>query len=406
MMAANGTASLELVWNPMKAGIFKDVVQLTDSKGNKKDVYLTMKAIEVKKPGVKKSWQAPPAMPKRLKTSPQRPVVKKQAVMQQKASLLKSTTVQDNRLASPVVSKTRPLADSNLNATNIFNAEGMNFSNLDNLFAPIPLGKENKSPITPPNFTEMFNDIKFTPRTETIPKESSCLEYLASLPTPKGEMLSERNRPSSPERVRFTIPEMSITKLDTPNMKNVTDMSVMAQMPTPSGIYGETSLRPSKGDTIKIERDTPARANTTNFDPHVFSTLTKLPKKIDEEDSFAGKELFFDALEEMSFATPKPLGSMERFSSETYVKCSISPMSVHEDEIHTTTGPVMDKTRVVTPPPPLSMIEEESEVDTTSQINQEQLQSKTFNVKDHNRTPPNLHKKAVEEVILKVFFVS
>lgn len=407
VITANGIASLELVWNPSKGGIFKDVVQLTDSKGNKKDVYLTMKSIEVKKAGAKKTWQAPPVMPKRLKTSPKRAVVKKEVVLQQKASILKRSVQDNNRLASPITSQIRPLGDSNLNGTNIFNAEGMNFSNLDNLFASNRLNKENKSPITPPNPGGLYTDIKFTPRTETIPKESSSIEYLASLPTPKGEMYIETRRHFSPERVRFTIPDIS--KLNTPNPVNASDMSVMAEMPTPTGLYGEMS---HKIMTIKSEKDTPARANTTNFAPHIFSTLTKQAMTVGDEDSLGGKELFFDALED-TFGTQKALGSLERlstdtyiksenlerFSSETYVKCPISPMTVHEEELgQTIAQPVMDKTRILTPPPPLSMIEEESEVDTTSHVRQDGLQSKTFNVNDRNKTPPNLHKKAVEEV--------
>lgn len=366
-----------------------------------------MKSIEVKKLGAKK---APPVMPKRLKTSPQRPVVKKQMVLQQKASILKRS-VQDTRVASPVREKTRPLKDSNLNGTNIFNGDGMNFSNLDNLFVPNQLNKENKSPVTPPNIGGLYKDIKFTPHTYTIPKESSNLEYLASLPTPKGDTYNENRHQASPERVRFYLPEMSIMKLTTPSIINASDISVMAQMPTPTGLYNEMAHK-----TVTMKAETPARANTTNFAPHIFSTLTKMAMKVENEDSLGGKELFFDALED-TFGTPRPLSSLERlstetyvqvdngerFSSETYVKCQSSMMGHEELVVH----PVMDKTRVITPPPPLSMIEEESEVDTTSHVHGGGLQSKTFNMNDvHNKTPPNLHKKAVEQVSSRNVFAN
>uniref|UniRef100_A0A336KZE0 CSON002493 protein n=1 Tax=Culicoides sonorensis TaxID=179676 RepID=A0A336KZE0_CULSO len=397
----HSSVSLQIVWNPVKVGIFKDVVQLTDSKGNKKDIYLALKAIELKKPGSKKQWTAP-VLAKRLKASPQKAPIRKQAVIQQKASILKNSG-HESKLSTPGINKTRPLGNSNLNATNIFNTDGMNFSNLDNLFVPNQFDKENKSPITPPNASNLFSGIKFTPATETIPKEISCIDYLASLPTPTAETYTERKRPASPEHVRFTIPEKLET---TQNNVNASDISVMAQLATPNGLFERSSILPNK--TITITGATPLRGNqTTNFEPHIFSTITKMSKNLEADESVGGKELFFDALDEMSFATPKPFGSMERLSSETYVKathlerlssetynkCSMSPMSVHEDE-----APVgMDKTRIVTPPPPLSMIEEECEIDTSCNNN---LIQKTFHIKNENKTPPNHHKKVVEEIVM------
>lgn len=404
---------MEISWSPVKSGTFKETLKLTDSKGNVKEIYLQMRSVELKKAVNKKTLLAP-SLSKKLKASPQKAIVNK-TVVQKKANILINSN-QENQKMTPVHSKTRPLGESNLNASNIFDTKVYSFPNLDTLFEKKPQGdnfdKENMSPATPPhNPFDFIDNLRFTPTSVTIPREESHLEYLASLPTPKATDYK------ASLDVKIKAERLSVSKFGTPLQMNASDISVLAQMPTPKGLHDTTN----KSNIISNLDATPFQGNATTFEPHVFSTLTKAcNKKVEMEfgNQFENKQLFTEDSpiltignngyknenDRLSTETYVIASNLERLSSETYTKCIESPLLLHEEEIHLASGLVMDKTRSMTPPP-LSIIVEESEMDGTGVSNVENLASKTFNIKQEINTSPQKHKKAVEEVRFHQFFI-
>lgn len=291
---------MEVVWKPVTGGIFNDVIVFSDSRGVKKDVKLVMKAVDTRKAAAPK---AAPQLSKRLKPAAKKAPVVSRMVLQHKANVIGKVAT-----STPTVqhSAKAPLSESNFNASNIFQPPDLQM--LDTIFEKTE--KENKSPITPPG--DLFSQIRFTPATEKINKEESCLEYLASLPTPTGERL----RPS--------------IKLPQPRTDLLNDISVLASMVTPKTV----------------------RKVVTIIDPNSPSVT----KKRFNDETFV----------------PSNHGSLERLSSETYVKCSPAN-SFLDDE-----PPVIlvnNETRVISPHPGLSMIAEESEIDSRT------FRSETFHIK-------------------------
>jgi abnormal spindle-like microcephaly-associated protein len=157
--------NLELVWNPLKVVSCREILQISDESGNKKDIAVILKSCELKKKAGRKV--APMAFHKKLKLktpSPPRFISKPRAAFE-----------------NHQVAQAMPLSPLR-NATNTRKPDI--FEQIT--FSSYTKSKENSDPVTPSNASGIFDNLRFTPQTETRPKTESKLEYLASLPTPVG----------------------------------------------------------------------------------------------------------------------------------------------------------------------------------------------------------------------------
>ena len=175
-IAPQSQKNLEISWNPKKVVACREVIQLTDENGNKKEVAVILKSCELKK--------SKGEFPKRLKLKT--PPRKKFA----RSASTGTTPPSNSKLKSPAIASKKmsvtqtvsPLRNSsNLRAQSDF----YDRSNVL-LHKILPVDKENNALLTPRNASAIFSSIRFTPLTETKPKNESRLEYLSSLPTPVG----------------------------------------------------------------------------------------------------------------------------------------------------------------------------------------------------------------------------
>lgn len=324
---------MELIWKPLEAGIFNEVIIFSDDAGNKKDVKLIMKSVDLKKNTTVRRPVMAPTLSKKFKASPKRQGVSK-SVLQQKTMLFDSVVVK--KRSSMVVNKTvtvsnsnktKPLTENNSNIPKIQVTETDNF------------GKENASPFTPSNSSDLFADIKLTAGTEKVPKQSSCLEYLASLPTPKADM-------------SFKVPA------DNLEAKKL----VLSPSEEPDANNGTVFM-------------TPSYAATFNMTCSEISMLADFatPKTSNKTVTICGNEKMYWEMD--------PLTNLERSSSETSVKYTTSPCpSDLAPDDHLQNAVAVDKTRTITPPVQmcgLSMIEEETDGDYTKASI---IRSETFRV--------------------------
>ncbi|CAO1402944.1 unnamed protein product [Diamesa serratosioi] len=176
---ASSKIQLEIVWSPVKVVSCREILQLTDNYGNKKDIAIILKSVELKKTGNRKlgSMNHPQKLKFKIKSpSPVRSV--------SKTTFMKKTTIYNEYIEKRAPIK-EPLAPSSRTfaSQNVFNCDSVNVNKFDSDFNY--RDKEN-TPATPANASTLFDSIKFTPATETKSKSSSKLEYLSSLPTPVG----------------------------------------------------------------------------------------------------------------------------------------------------------------------------------------------------------------------------
>lgn len=161
--------NLELVWSPLDVISCRETMQISDERGNKKDIAVILKSCALKKTNSKKV--ASSGFPKKLKMkTPSSNHFGRSTATTSKASKAISS---ENR--APPMSPLR-------NATNLLKSEFLDRIDIATCTS-ILLDKEN-APATPNNVSDLFENIRFTPLTETKPKCESKLEYLASLPTP------------------------------------------------------------------------------------------------------------------------------------------------------------------------------------------------------------------------------
>lgn len=161
--------NLELVWNPLKVVSCREILQVSDENGNKKDIAVILKSFELKKKTGRKV--APASFHKKLKMkTPSPPRFGSKPRFAQE-----NQTVQSMPLS--------PLR----NATNIRIPDVFEHVN----YLTCATNKQNSDPVTPKNASALFDNIRFTPLTETRPKTESKLEYLSSLPTPTGTKRDE-----------------------------------------------------------------------------------------------------------------------------------------------------------------------------------------------------------------------
>lgn len=80
-----------------------------------------------------------------------------------------------------------------------------------NVISPVAivLDKENASPSTPRGASGLFDNIRFTPQTETKKKCESKLEFLASLPTPVASKREDIILSESAPRRKIIIDDIS-----------------------------------------------------------------------------------------------------------------------------------------------------------------------------------------------------
>lgn len=192
--------SMTISWSPLKAVSCKETIQLTDSLGNKKDVSLVFKSLELKKTSKKPGVIS---IPKRLKMkTPSPPGNLRRSIFSKKVT---TTTVHQEveevcEYQQVIVEERPALAPRNMNASNIFETDVINFSTIDSMFeitSPKKVRIEKSVPTTPLgdiNASDIFDNIKFTPATETKSKSTSKLEYFASMPTPQGVRRGEYTR--------------------------------------------------------------------------------------------------------------------------------------------------------------------------------------------------------------------
>lgn len=184
---ALGQINLELTWNPMKVFGCREVIQIQDLFNNKKDVSVIFKSVELKKTTARKLGPVTAIKKLKLKSpSPSKQVSRKSTTITTTTSRTVFQEITENFLAAPTSQNHHRQAKSpkknNLvhmqQTDDVF--ENINFSTVSNAND----GKENLGPATPPNVSTLFDNIRFTPITETKMTGESRLDYLSSLPTP------------------------------------------------------------------------------------------------------------------------------------------------------------------------------------------------------------------------------
>ncbi|XP_055587217.1 protein abnormal spindle [Uranotaenia lowii] len=180
-----GEQQMELVWNPNKIIANKEVIQISDTYGNRKDVTVILKSIELKKVPLKKPGSKPtPIIPKKLKLkspSPPKASLKRNILAKKKESPL-SKGFHSTASPSRAVHATKGNVLRLNTGSNIFSTSAFNFSQVpDTADTDKSNGKENISPVVSENVSRMFDTLKFTPSNNG---GGHNISYLADLPTP------------------------------------------------------------------------------------------------------------------------------------------------------------------------------------------------------------------------------
>lgn len=167
---------MEMLWSPLKVVSTREVLEISDQFGNKKSISVILKSCELKKLAPRKTGLVKTL---RMKATPLPPlkqppfssnVVSKESTFSDDYTVENIKKVFVNDQVSPLKKKPMtPMAHKSplRNSTNLQSTQF----------------EENLNG-TPRNATLLFEDIKFTPLTETRPRGESKLEYLSSLPTP------------------------------------------------------------------------------------------------------------------------------------------------------------------------------------------------------------------------------
>lgn len=166
--------NLEVVWSPLKAVSCRETIQISDNYGNKKDVAVILKSFEPKKlrkvgpSGYHKKLKLKtPSPPKHFN----RPTSTAKSTVSTFFEYSESQSTHHQLTVSPL-----------RNTTNVRVQQDV-FERIQ--FSSHRTDKENSVPGTPGNASALFDNIHFTPKTQTKPRNESKLEYLSSLPTPK-----------------------------------------------------------------------------------------------------------------------------------------------------------------------------------------------------------------------------
>lgn len=394
---------MDLVWNPLKMFANKEVLQMSDSFGNKKDIALILKSVELRKaPPVKKPvFKQVPLVPKKLKLkspSPPKAVLKRNLLVKKRESPARKTFASPPPLARQAAPRINVLQPSN--ASNLFNSSEFNFSNISECISvKTKTNKENVSPVTPENASKLFSNLKFTPS-----NSQSNLSYLASLPTPVNCYNIDDIRLDKPNLLRRRLsisPEINLDDEElTPRIQ--TNQSVLAMKETPKSCYTSSNqMLSARNQQLSL---TPTNATRNEFDPNCFSTVTKQFQSgktylmIDETGEKDSNKQFnyshdLELTELQLKCSPTPFSR----SAKTDSPCNeiqLVFLSNLEAALHESDHPkTLNKTQTVSPyasNPQLSMIAEESsrELGVTYHAGRNseelhQIQQKTFKIASH-----------------------
>lgn len=181
---ARSFISMEIIWNPVVVWSTREILQLTDNRNFKKDVAIVLKSIDKtqSKTNLKKSLAI------KSHANEHRLITKKLALkspsprskMQQRNRLSLMNGTNSNKKDASIGAMTQPkkvLGTNNQsnNASTVFK------------FAPPRQvhEKENMKPQSPPNMSVMLDALNFSPPAVSNKDDTSSVDYLASLPTPK-----------------------------------------------------------------------------------------------------------------------------------------------------------------------------------------------------------------------------
>lgn len=342
---ASSKLQLEVVWKPLKVVSCREILQLTDNYGNKKDIAIILKSIELKKAGNKKLGSAnhPQRLKLKIKTpSPAKSVSR--TTFMKKTTIYKEYSEEIHHIARETMKE--PLAPSTRTfaSQNAFNCDSTRFSKVENEYHY--RDKEN-SPATPANASALFDSIKFTPATETRSKSSSKLEYLSSLPTPVG--ISRENMVFTETTTR--------RKLEHDNSP---DVDSSRQLTNKENL--QVNVRENIPDTFRqVSFESPVRKTV--------SAASKQPLRFCDD-------ITDNAAFEVSTESHMELGS------ETFLK--IDDTSIHEIQLILTPNmpeqkSFMSKTHLVSTPPSMPIISENEALTNCTTPERTKLQ-KTFNV--------------------------
>lgn len=168
---AQSQIEMELVWSPQKVVGTREVFEIADQFGNKKAISVILKSVELKKLAPRKTGLAKTL---RLKVpSPPRSSIRHMVMT--KTTNTENYSI-DNTRTSRAISPTKKLPMTSASALKSPLRCTTNFQVLQD--------ENDGRNVTPKNASLLFDNIKFTPLTETKPKCESKLEYLSSLPTP------------------------------------------------------------------------------------------------------------------------------------------------------------------------------------------------------------------------------
>jgi abnormal spindle-like microcephaly-associated protein len=281
---------MELIWVPTKLECCRETLQLLDQYGNKKDISVILKSVELKKVA-KRTGNVFHQVPKKLKMknpSPPRNLIARRSIVTKKTSIVE--TVEIHKLRSPLGQRNEH-----------FNIDAINFSSIDMTYETRTVGanedQENTSPNTPVNASSLFDNLKFTPATETKSKSTSKLEYLASLPTPQDLRREDFVQINNTTRRNLIIngispdqPRFSLSKQQTPNVTaGFPNYSILSHLATPSSTkkFRKTVL------ADKVMEETP-QPGSSDFDPAAFSTISRAKKNAVNFDMLEKRELNMD----------------------------------------------------------------------------------------------------------------
>uniref|UniRef100_A0A4Y0BN53 Calponin-homology (CH) domain-containing protein n=1 Tax=Anopheles funestus TaxID=62324 RepID=A0A4Y0BN53_ANOFN len=273
---AGAEKTLEVVWNPQQLIVGKEVIILTDSIGNRKDVQFILKTVELKSVGrkpVSKSF----AVPKKLKLkSPSPPKVKlKRNVIPKKTKTSPGkqgwsvpTIVVNSRMGA-ITSKVTTTMLGSSNAENSFDNNDL----LDKCCTSPTISsdrgkpdKENMNPTTPQigaGGLDVKNQV--TP----ISAFDSYLMYMENQPTPECYIKGIGRR---------GLADFSVRKhLETsPKIEPVKETKVSD---APDRILTQTTVLQQR--TLNQEMKATPQDRNGKFDPSCFSTVTK-PTTVDK----------------------------------------------------------------------------------------------------------------------------
>lgn len=270
--------NLEIVWNPVKAVGCREVIQISDENGNKKDISVILKSCELKKCSSKR--MGPASFPKKLKLktpSPPQAFVRSVSTPKTKNSAtLSIKECQENRMAE--VMTTSPLR----NSTNLRQQQDLfariNFSTcIDKV-----VDKENsapETPETPKTASALFDNIRFTPHTETKPKCESKLEYLSSLPTPLGT-----------KRDDIVVSDRTTRRnlMDVGMSPEVTSRPSLSQQPTPQARIHQREIIPTIEYNLVKETTTIHGQTFVANDDRIEDEINEIEIVLDDQRSMLG----------------------------------------------------------------------------------------------------------------------